>query len=291
MKKFLLPLFLFIAPVVITAQIDIDFAFDGEATVNMQLVNLEEAGQKYCVINRMDSVTYALVFHHLDYSEYTTVNIDLEPTIIASPFKSVSLSFFLASQHVFDLDTGIELLAQLEYYDAGNELYAQVIVFNDNGSILFASDIENSNAWLLNSSLVNGSLLSSLVNTPSGTKMIVDAYYFDSGTYSFDVYSLPGALPSENPDKSANGLSENHLTAFPVPARDYVTMDYRLSDGQQSAVVEITDQQGRVVGSFHLNQNAGQVRLPVTDFTSGLYNYKLNAKRGYPRTARVLILK
>jgi len=291
MKKFLLPLILFIAPVIVTAQIEIDFAFNEEATVNMQLVNLEQAGQKYCLVNRLDSVTYALVFHNLDFGEYATVNIDLVPTIIASPFKSVSLSFFLASQQVFDLDNGIELLAQLEYYDAGNELYAQVIVFNDNGSILFASDIENSNAWLLNSSLVNGSLLSSLVHTPSGTKMIIDAYYFESGTYSFDVYSLPGALPSGTRDKSSNGLQENYLTAFPVPARDYVTMDYRLSDGQQSAVVEITDQQGRLVGSFRLNQNAGQIRLPVTDFTNGLYNYKLNAKRGYPRTARVLILK
>ena len=174
------------------------------------------------------------------------------------------------------------------YYNNNEELYAQVIVFNENGSALFATDIENSNAFLINSSIQNGSILSSLINTNEGTKMILDAYYFNDGKYSFDMYSLPGSVATNL--KSAGMESDNYLKAFPVPANDFVNMDYKLAGDQNSGEIEVIDQQGRTVQRIRVDKNQGFLRMPVKNYSNGIYFYKLNSKRGAPRTAKVLIV-
>jgi hypothetical protein len=66
----------------------------------------------------------------------------------------VDLNAQIVKEHAFDdqtsmniqivkLESDIDILCQFSYYNSNNDLYAQVIVFNENGSVLFATDIDN----------------------------------------------------------------------------------------------------------------------------------------------------
>jgi hypothetical protein len=270
------------------AQIVKEHAFDDQTSVNIQIVKLEISGQKTCVVNQVDSVNYRCIFYNSDYSEYRTVTMKLDHMIAITDFNSPRLEVDYISENTFDLDNDIDLLCQFSYYNSNNDLYAQVIVFNENGSVLFATDIDNSNAFLINSSIANGSILSSLINTNEGTKMILDAYYINEGKYSFDMYSLPGSVPTNL--KGAGTQSDNYLDAFPVPASEFVNMDYKLAGDQNSGEIEVIDQQGRTIQRIRVDKNQGVLRMPVKNYSNGIYFYKLNSKRGAPRTAKVLIV-
>jgi len=270
------------------AQIIKDHAFDDQASVNIQIVKLENSGQKTCVVNQVDSVNYQCIFYNSDYSEYKTVTLELDHMIAITDYSFPRLEVDFISENTFDLDNDIDILCQFSYYNSNNDLYAQVIVFNENGSVLFATDIDNSNAFLINSSIANGSILPSLINTNEGTKMILDAYYINEGKYSFDMYSLPGSVPTNL--KSAGAESGNYLNAFPVPASEFVNMDYKLAGDQNSGDIEVIDQQGRTIQRIPVDKNQGILRMPVKNYSNGIYFYKLNSKRGAPRTAKVLIV-
>jgi hypothetical protein len=288
MRKILLLLSLALVLGDLYAQIVKVHAFDDQASVNIQIVSLENSGQKTCVVNQVDSVNYQCIFYNSDFSEYKTVNMALDHMISITDFNSPRLEVDYISENTFDLDNDIDILCQFSYYNSNKDLYAQVIVFNENGSVLFATDIDNSNAFLINSSIANGSILPSLINTSEGTKMILDAYYINDGKYSFDMYSLPGSVPTHL--KSTGAESDNYLNAFPVPANDFVNMDYKLAGDQNSGEIEVIDQQGRTVQRIRVDKNQGVLRMPVKNYSNGLYFYKLNSKRGAPRTAKVLIV-
>jgi hypothetical protein len=273
----------------VSAQVVKEHAFDDQSSINIQIVSLENSGQKTCVVNLLDSVTYQCIFYNSDYSVYKTVTMEIDKMIALAKFNTPRLSIQYISENTFDLENDIDLLCQLSYYSNTDELYAQVIVYNDNGTVLFATDIDNSNAFLINSSIPNGSLLSSLINTNEGTKMILDVFNINNSKYSFDVYSLPGAVSTNL--KSAGIESDNYLNAFPVPANDFVNMDYKLAGDQSSGEIEVVDQQGRTVQKIRVDKNQGLLRMPVKNYSNGLYFYKLNSKRGAPRTAKVLIVK
>jgi hypothetical protein len=53
----------------------------------------------------------------------------------------------------------------------------------------------------------------------------------------------------------------------------------------------VIDQQGRTIHRIPVDKNKGILRMPVKNYSNGLYFYKLNSKRGAPRTAKVLIVK
>jgi hypothetical protein len=118
--------------------------------------------------------------------------------------------------------------------------------------------------------------------------MILYAYYFSDGKYSFDMYSLPGSVATSL--KSTGVASDNYLRAFPVPANDFINMEYKLPGDQNSGEIEVIDPQGRTIQKIRVDQNKGLLRMPVKNFNGGLYFYKLNSKRGAPRTAKVLIV-
>jgi len=274
------------------AQIIKEHAFDDQASVNMQVIKLENSGQKICVVNRVDSISYQVIFYDLDYTEFKTVSIDLAPLFIITNYSFPSLIFRFVSENVFDQDPDIDLLCQLTYFDADNAEYAQVLVIHENGSVLFESDVNNSNAWLLNSSIVNSSILPSLVNTEDGTKMILDVFYFGDNTYSYDVYSLPGVLPSSMKDAIlSDEIPGNYLRAYPVPANESVTLEYKLAGDQRNGIIEITDDQGKTIQKLRIDVNQGMIRMPVSGFSNGLYFYRLNTRRGVPRSGKMMILR
>jgi hypothetical protein len=253
------------------------------------MIRLENAGQKMCLVNRIDSTAFQYVFYNLDYSEYTTISIDLDPVFFISDFNSPSLYISYIAENVFDQDNDIDMLGQLIYYDDNFAEYAQVLVFHQNGSILFQSDVENTNAWLFSSTATNSTIISSLTNTGAGTKMILDVYYVNDGLYSYDVYSLPGTLPASVAGQ-AEEVPGNCLNAYPVPARDLVFMDYQLNEDQRTGTIEISNLQGKSIQKIRVNAGRGVVSIPVVQYSNGVYTYRLNTKRGVSRSGKIVIV-
>lgn len=292
MRKVLSFLCLYLVITGASAQLTKEHAFDDLASININVITLENSGQKTLVVNRIDSTTYQCVFYNPDYSAFKTISIDLDPLFIINEFRSPILLIQYISENVFDQDPDIDILCHLSYFNDSDEEYAQVVIFHENGGTLFESDVENSNAWLLNAAASNSQIRSSLVNTESGAKMILDVYYFNEGTYSYDVYDLPGSLPSalKNPLTGEEGQG-NYLRAFPVPADEYMDMEYRLAEGQNNAEIVITDEQGKTIQKIRVENNRGMIRVPVTNYRTGLYVYKLNTRRGIPRSGKIMILR
>lgn len=293
MKKFYLILLIAACSLTAFSQLTKEKAFNDEATINIFTINLENSGKKILLVNRIDSIHYEFVFYNPDYSSFKTVSINLNPMFIINNFNSPSLTLHYVAENVFDQDNDIDLLCQLTYYDEVDEEYAQVVVFNENGATLFESDVENSNAWVFSSAAGSSSIRSSLANTGDGVKMVLDVYYFETNTYSFDVYDLPGTLPSGEQELSIpqGEQGDNLLRIYPVPANEYLIMDYRLSDNQQNGEIEFIDQQGRSVHKIDIGGQNGSVRMPVSRFKNGVYSYKLNTRRGIPRTGKVIIAR
>lgn len=273
------------------AQIAKEHAFEDQTSINIQMIRLENDGQKMCLVNRMDSTSFQYVFYNLDYSEFATISVDLDPLFIISDYHSPSLYISYISENVFDQDKDIDMMGQLIYYNSDYAEYAQVLLFHQDGSLLFQSDVENTNAWLCSSTATNSTMVSSLSNTDAGAKMILDVYYINEGTYSYDVYSLPGTLPASIAD---HGQLEEEpgitLSAYPVPAREVVHLDYQLNEDQRSGTIEITNAQGQIVQKIRVGDSRGVVSIPVTQFAGGVYTIKINTKRGVSRSGKMLIL-
>jgi hypothetical protein len=273
------------------AQVVKEHAFDDQASVGIQMVRLENAGQKMCLVNRVDSTSFQYVFYNLDYSEFITISVDLEPLFILSDYNSPSLYISYIAENVFDQDNDIDMLGQLTYYDNDFAEYAQVLVFHQDGSILFQSDVENTNAWLFSSTATNSTLISSLTNTDAGAKMILDVFYFNEGSYSFDVYSLPGTLPTSVANTGQSDEDPgNTLRAYPVPAREMVFMDYQLNEDQRTGTIEITNAQGQTVQKIRVGDSRSVLSIPVAQYSNGVYMVKLNTKRGVSRSCKLMIV-
>jgi Secretion system C-terminal sorting domain len=269
-----------------------EHAFDDQTSINIQMIRLENAGQKICLVNRIDSTSFRYVFYNLDYSEFRTISVNLNPIFIITDYNSPSLYISYIAQNVFDQDPDIDIMGQLTYYDDNNAEYAQVLVFHEDGSILFQSDVDNTNAWLCSSTATNSSLVSSLTNTDAGAKMILDVYYFNEGAYSYDVYGLPGTLPTSAANQgSSDEEPGNTLSAYPVPAREVVHMDYKLNEDQRTGTIEITNAQGQIVKKIQVGDSRGVVSIPVAQYSDGVYSYKLNTSRGVSRSGKMMILK
>lgn len=292
MKKIYLVLLITLCSSAVFSQLTKEKAFNDDATINIFAINLENAGKKICIVNRIDSIHYNFLFYNPDYSEYKTISINLDPLFIIDSYNSPALTLYYAAENVFDQEDDIELMCQLSYFDEANEEYAQVVVFHENGTTLFESDVENTNAWIFSSAAGSSSIRSSLANTGNGVKMILDVYYFETELYSFDVYTLPGTFPTGEQEVGlSNGLGDNQLRIYPVPANEYLIMDYRLSDNQRDGEIEFVDAQGRAVQKVSVNNESGSIRMPVSRLKNGIYSYKLNTRRGIPRTGKVIIAR
>jgi hypothetical protein len=275
-----------------SSQITKEKSFDDDLTINMLMVNLEQAGKKMCVVNSIDSVHYVYNFYNADYSVFKTIAINLSSQFAITGYNTPSLAISYVAESLFDQDSDIDLLCQLKYYDDSNEEYAQVVVFHENGSILFESDVDNSNAWIFNSLTSNSNIVSSLANTADGAKMILDVYYFVDDYYSFDVYDLPGTLPLAAQELNmVDGMAGNYIQAYPIPANDFLLMNYRLTEGQNSGEIEIFDEHGRSVQQITVDSGRGKLTLPVSRYKDGIYFYKLSTRRGIPRTGKIIIMK
>ncbi|MFN8207856.1 MAG: T9SS type A sorting domain-containing protein [Bacteroidales bacterium] len=272
------------------SQIVLQHSFNDQASVGIQQVKLGPSGKKYCLINKLDSITYECALFNADFTSFKTITINLGSHFASAKYKDPQLEIRYISEPLFDSDPDVDLLAELSYLDDNDDLYAQVLIFHENGSTLFASDIQNTNAWLVNQSVANAPMAAGMVTTATGTVLILDAFYFGEGLYKYDVYSIPGVLPSTiNSPKSGETDITGVLEAFPNPANDMLMLRYSIPEGQTTGVVELTDNQGRILRTIAVDGRQGTLRISVSDLESGIYYSRISSRRGLPRAKMLMI--
>lgn len=74
--------------------------------------------------------------------------------------------------------------------------------------------------------------------------------------------------------------SLTNLTAYPNPATDYVTFDYRLPEYLESTQLSITDVTGKVIHTKILTGYEGQYLWDTRPIKNGFYFYVLKNDNG-----------
>ncbi len=272
------------------SQLTKEHTFSNQSSIDFQSIQLDKSGKKLMVINQQDSVSYELAFYNTDYSVFKEIQLDIDPLIIASNYSNVQLSIAYISENLFDTDNDIDLLCELSYNDEYNELYSQVIIFNADGSQIFASDIENSNAFLVFTSVTNSSLTSSMF-VSDGPKLVLDVYYFQENMYKYEIFSLPGNAQALKYQELKSGETENSLKVYPNPARDNISLLYHFPKNNGDGFIKVYDNHGRLVKTISAPGGKGTIRMDISGYPSGQYIYKLGSRRGGPRTTKVHIAK
>lgn len=290
MKKILLLLFALFLILQVYPQVQQEYAFDDQSSILFHSINLENSGEKMCVINNPDSITYEIVLYNPDFSEYKMITINLGSIFAVSSYNTPYLDITYISESMFDNDEDIDVMAELSYYDSDDEYYSQVLIFNEDGSVYFSTDIDDTNAWIVYSSASSSSIVSSIMEIDGDYKLVIDAYYFNKEAYSYDVYSLPDST-TEASENYSNSLEENSLRVYPNPSVDYINVNYRLAGNQSAGSVDIVDNQGRTVKKVRVNGRQGTVKISVSELQNGYYYYRLNSKRGVSRSEAGIITK
>jgi len=61
----------------------------------------------------------------------------------------------------------------------------------------------------------------------------------------------------------------------PNPATDWITFDYKLPEGETSAILLITEPTGKIIETLSLEGNRGQELLDTRNYISGAYLYQM----------------
>ncbi|MBN1187587.1 MAG: T9SS type A sorting domain-containing protein [Bacteroidales bacterium] len=289
MKKILLILSLSVSCMLSNAQYTLDHTFTDQTIYEVSYVELENSGKKLYTTNQ-DGETYELQFFNIDYTPYKNISIDLGSIFIVD-YKEFSIYVYYISENLFDTDAEIEFMAELYYVEDTPEEYeySQVLVFNETGSILFETDIERNNSWILwpsmNGTEVNGnSQPGSIHNTSDGTKMIIGLYDFVDTIYKYEIYDLPGTLPVHAKSGLTNPTGQTLLKAYPNPAKSTFTIDYKLVEDEEDAQLYIYTSDGKLIKKFDLTSNEGKIAVSAEDMPAGAYIYEMKSQRkGYTR--------
>lgn len=229
-----------------------------------------EATSSYYMLKQVDSAEFRYIL--IDKSATNPIisiyylNHTLEKRItipIKSGIRTVYNVSYI-SKSLFDCDSSnYEYLVELgqSKHGAGDNY---IRVFGENGNILFKQD----SAGLTGYSRFE--TFTPIVNTSQGTKFIVS---HNKGY--FKVYSLCGKLSTQSlKEESAN----NHLYAYPNPAQNTMTIEYRLPENNLLGSLEIYNINGSLIESFNIDNTFSNVLLDVSKYESGSYYYTIKSE-------------
>jgi hypothetical protein len=128
----------------------------------------------------------------------------------------------------------------------------------------------------------------SIKTTDRGTKMIVVT---DTG---YQVYSLPGRLPSGQQMLSVGGSSpQTNMPSiatmpYPNPSSGQVRIEYALPPGAQSGDLILTSIDGRELKRYHITSAFPDLLIEPGDLPSGSYFYKIITEKGESAARKIV---
>ncbi len=114
---------------------------------------------------------------------------------------------------------------------------------------------------------------------------------FDDTTYYGEIYLPEGgnARKGRAATISKNRI-ESKLKVYPNPARDFVTIEFEISEVLHGAELAIINQQGKLIQSFNITQNQNYRVLQTTGYSSGIYHIVLRNNSSVIKSATVSII-
>lgn len=105
--------------------------------------------------------------------------------------------------------------------------------------------------------------------------------------FSADKYTFKSYIPQEDLLFSDNSISVRKI--YPNPASVAAYLDYNLLQNIR-AKITIRNILGKVVKEYDLNRGERKIRIPTTEFDTGIYLYTLSIN-GQAKSSRKLIVK
>ena len=210
---------------------------------NFEIIDLEGEGKKY-VLSRDTGRTYEI--YNLEHSLYKTFVAPVMPSEGAARYISNKL---------FDID------ADLEYVIQHTQPSEKMVIYNEDGTVLFEKD---------------SVLLNTIFNTSTGTKMILYNYskaYVTNYEEYLEVYSLPGKYNAIK--KIEEKLFGSKI--FPNPSNGKITVDFKEPfDG----IVYVFNIQGKIVHQQQIQNQKGKIELNILNQAAGTYIIKAVSDQG-----------
>lgn len=274
----LLVLFAIVFAMPVRAQINLEKTYGG--------INIFSTDLKYTLVDsgEMKIIYYddfidTVFIHNLDHS--------LDHTIVLTLDQSRGLSNLICiTKHLFDTDDDYEFVCT---YGNASGPANDITVWNENGTVLFKRD-----SFTLRSHYTGADatrIKDGIFNTPLGTKMIL----VHPTEPKYEVYSLPGKLPTSNTKLSATDAptiissSSPSTSAYPNPSNGKIRVAYSLPEGVTTGELVITSTDGREVKRYRVGNMFNDILIEKSELASGAYFYKLITERGESEARKFVI--
>ena len=180
------------------------------------------------------------------------------------------------SENLFDCDSSIEFL-----YSSLSDCKWFTGIYNEKGVALLIAD---SSAPLVKSNVPQQ--YRPIYNTSEGTKLILS--HKDG---SARVYDLPCALATDIDKIEPNSINTSVLNVFPNPTFYQTTIEFKLPDDINQGELLITDNFGREVKRYKVDNNFSNIYVNKNDIPSGTYYYSLISKNKVLNSKKVILLQ
>jgi hypothetical protein len=263
MQKLIFTSFLLMLVFVTNAQVTLEQTYNYSAAP----IKFETLGYMYYL---MDIPNAQCRIYNPDHSLYKTISCSV-------PANSFLADVKYLSENVFDNDAGIELLftwykyvptSDSYYYEYGSQ------VINEDGSPL---------------AIIDGARYVYLNEMGNGIWKLF-AYCYDYSVWPeriwTNIYSLPGTPTFSLLPESDKYDAE--LKAFPNPAAATVKFTYNLPPGVQEATLFLTDNNGKLLGQYMVDNHNGHLLLNVSSYPAGMYHYYLEYDNKKSKTGKLL---
>jgi hypothetical protein len=138
--------------------------------------------------------------------------------------------------------------------------------------------------------ILNEIALSNQGSAGAQSKVILELFYDQSFN---KCESLQGEASYKNHIVNPNQLGESYglsIAVKPNPARDWAAFDYTLPNDETSAILGITNSEGRVIETISLTGNQGQQLWDTRAVPAGTYIYTIKVA-GFTKSGKLLIVK
>ncbi len=226
------------------------------------LLELDVSGWKYV---RIDRVARQIDFYQLDHTFWKSVPFDM--ATVLNPYAQAQDILYI-SEHLFDLDDGIEFLYTTVYYN-GMEPPTCITQIVDEESAGLIFNVSNQYPsvkpnWHMQQYPIQ--------STPAGTKLILSAIQSDSAY----VYGLPGDLSTELMETWGESRAQEGMSLFPNPSNSEVTV--LLATWRSNAPMEIISSDGHVVRTVTVTGTS--TTIDITALATGPYHCRLRVEDG-----------
>ncbi len=248
MKK-ILPVIFILLSVIVNGQITLEKTYDASGT----FVNLTNSGDKFYI---MDVVNNQCRIYNTDHTLWKTINLPV-------PVNNYLYDIRYVSENMFTLSNELCLAYVYYAYNTTSEYYTfNAKVIKDDGTVLLT--------------IPGCQYMSAFTTENSAVKLLTYSYDYSIALYTITtrVYNLPGTITSIEESEIPSGKI-SLSPAFPNPASSFIKIPYLLPEGTASAILKISDSNGRLITTRQLLNTSDNITVQLNDYPSGIYIYSI----------------